>query len=156
MKTKSFIKQYRDTNYYVSTDGEVFSKITHKQLKPIRKSNGYYKINIYVEKYKFIQPYIHRMVAETFLDDYSNDLTVNHIDENKSNNKLSNLEMTTLKENLDKYYTGKKSKVLLIKNNKTKVFNSIYETCKHFNISFLDFMSRNTIKGYKINIIKNG
>ena len=42
----------------------------------------------------------HRVVAKYFLDDYSEDLTVNHKDFNKENNNVFNLEMLTLSENI--------------------------------------------------------
>ena len=42
---------------------------------------------------------VHRLVAMCFLNDYSKDLQVNHIDENKLNNNVSNLEMCSNKYN---------------------------------------------------------
>jgi hypothetical protein len=42
----------------------------------------------------------HRLVAELFLPDYSEDLVVNHKDCNKLNNNVDNLEMVTIKEKL--------------------------------------------------------
>lgn len=43
--------------------------------------------------------YIHRLVAEAFLENSNNLPTVNHIDENKENNTLSNLEWCSYKDN---------------------------------------------------------
>ena len=42
---------------------------------------------------------VHRLVAMCFLNNYSKDLQVNHIDENKLNNNVSNLEMCSNKYN---------------------------------------------------------
>lgn len=42
---------------------------------------------------------IHRLVCETFLNNWNSDLQVNHKDGNKANNCLSNLEMVTQSEN---------------------------------------------------------
>lgn len=48
---------------------------------------------------------IHRLVAKTFLPEYSDNLEVNHIDENKLNNCLKNLEVCTREYNKN-YGTG--------------------------------------------------
>ena len=43
--------------------------------------------------------YVHRLVAEAFLPDWDPTLQVNHIDKNKKNNCVTNLEMVTDAEN---------------------------------------------------------
>ena len=40
---------------------------------------------------------VHRLVAEAFLPDYSEELTIDHIDHEESNNKVENLRMCTRK-----------------------------------------------------------
>lgn len=66
---------------------------------------------------------IHSMVARAFIKDYghgkgSNDLCVNHIDGNKLNNNLENLEVITLKENIRHMFrTGLGSSHKIIYNN---------------------------------------
>lgn len=47
----------------------------------------------------------HRLKAKIFLDNYDENLEVNHKDCNKQNNKVSNLEMVTHKENIHHFYT---------------------------------------------------
>lgn len=45
--------------------------------------------------------YIHRLVAEAFIANVNDLPQVNHIDEDKSNNKVSNLEWCTIEYNLN-------------------------------------------------------
>ncbi len=56
--------------------------------------SGYIYVRVNKEKYA-----IHRLVALAFLDNPENKQVVNHIDGNKTNNKLENLEWATVKEN---------------------------------------------------------
>lgn len=45
---------------------------------------------------------VHRLVAQAYLKDYSENLQVNHINGIKTDNRLENLEMVTAKENMQK------------------------------------------------------
>lgn len=47
--------------------------------------------------------YIHRLVYETFIGEIRKGYTIDHIDENKTNNKLENLQQLSRKNNLKKY-----------------------------------------------------
>lgn len=76
-------------------------KYRHIKLKQITKQidrSGYYKVDIKndVER-KTIA--IHRLVAQAFLPNSENKPCVNHIDGNKLNNSITNLEWATYSEN---------------------------------------------------------
>ena len=64
-----------------------------------RTHNTGYKFVRLCRNNKFEQPSIHRLVAEAFIPNPNNKPTVNHIDENKGNNIVTNLEWATYKEN---------------------------------------------------------
>jgi hypothetical protein len=90
--------------YQVSNLGRLKSppKKGHKGciMKPSIKKDGYVRIQlIKCSKYKTL--YVHRIVAEAFLQHDSERNEVNHIDGNKSNNKLENLEWVTSKQNIE-------------------------------------------------------
>lgn len=90
----------QSTNYSVTQDGTVINNNTNYTLKGQKnKVNGYWSVNITVPGDKK-RLYIHRMVAETFKPNpNSKNLEVNHIDGNKDNNHIDNLEWVTSAEN---------------------------------------------------------
>lgn len=67
-------------------------------LKPRLNVNGYLQVSIDKQKHH-TQKYIHRLVAETFIDNPNNSETINHKDGNKTNNCVENLEWTSYSEN---------------------------------------------------------
>lgn len=83
------IKHIRD-NYYIAEDGTVL-----KAMKPWL--NGGYKCVKLNGKHESI----HRLVAKAFIPNPENKPEVNHIDGNKQNNHVSNLEWVTSKENIN-------------------------------------------------------
>jgi len=95
--------------YEVDTEGNIYSlrfdKV--KALKQYVWGDGYHSIGLRKNN-KAKTKRVQRIVAEAFLPDYTEDLQVDHIDEDKSNNKSSNLRMLTNKENSIAYYLNNK------------------------------------------------
>ena len=93
-------------NYLVTSHGRVLSlKDSHgkdriKELKPGKNNCGYYYVNLY-KNGKLYSKTVHRLVAQAFIPNPENKTEINHIDENKSNNCVSNLEWMTHKENIN-------------------------------------------------------
>lgn len=85
----------------VNKDGEIFSNLSGKvkKLKTRVSKNGYECCGIPIGNGKSLGKRVHRLVAETFLDNPYNLREVDHIDCNKLNNKLDNLEWVSSKEN---------------------------------------------------------
>lgn len=63
------------------------------------RGGGYYSISATING-KYMHR-LHRLVAESFVDGFKPGLSVNHIDGNRSNNRASNLEWVTHKENME-------------------------------------------------------
>ena len=95
------MKRYQDTDYYVTETGEVFSGKQNKlkQLKP-GNTRGYLMVGLMIEGKKRIYKLIHRLVGETFIPNPENYPQINHIDGNKSNNHVTNLEWCTSSHNV--------------------------------------------------------
>lgn len=113
------IKGYENA-YEVSNKGNIRSVDRHvyqqnrmvlykgTKLKPYKNNAGYFCIGLSIgnKKKKFT---IHRLVAESFLPNPHNYPQINHKDENKENNELTNLEWCTGSYN-DRYGTLSKRK----------------------------------------------
>jgi hypothetical protein len=88
------------SNYEVSTDGKVRNKTTKQILKEYIMPNGYCQITIKEDSQgRFIKRYIHRLVAEAFIQNPEYKREVNHKDGDKTNNNIENLEWVTSSEN---------------------------------------------------------
>lgn len=91
-----------------SKDNLVLNIKTGKAIKPFKDSCGYLMVNLYNNDKKKTC-LIHRLVATHFIDNPENKPCVNHIDGNKENNDIPNLEWATHSENMvHAYNTGLK------------------------------------------------
>jgi hypothetical protein len=86
-------------NYLITKDGDIYRNITYTKLKCSSDKNGYLKIRL-LNKSGRKSMFLHRLLAIQFIPNPLNKPFINHIDGNKSNNKLNNLEWCTHKENM--------------------------------------------------------
>lgn len=92
--------------YYISNKGNVksiryigiYGKMVEKELKQRSDKDGY--LRVWISGYSG-SVLIHRIVAKYFLEDYSEELTVNHKNLIKYDNRVENIEMMTMKENVN-------------------------------------------------------
>lgn len=84
--------------YSVTEDGRVYSHKSNKYLSQRIGPVGYMMVNLSIEgKCKTFT--VHRLVAKAFLPNPNNLEAVNHIDGNKVNNNVDNLEWVTNSQN---------------------------------------------------------
>lgn len=134
--------------YYIDQDGKVYSDKRGflVELKPFLDSKGNYLMIRILDNTNHRKSYlIHRLVAEHYIANPMNYPEVNHIDNNKTNNKVENLEWCTRKYNLEQSYKTMSPKrnckccSLYINNKKIKTFESIIDACrygkKHYNLN---------------------
>lgn len=72
-----------------------------KNLKPTKSNSGYLYVVIYKKSKKYTL-FIHRLVAQAFIPNPDNLPQVDHLDGNKLNNNVDNLEWVTSKENINR------------------------------------------------------
>lgn len=108
------VLNYENT-YEISSLGRVRNKKRELILNPPITPKGYIRISLFKDG-KSKNHMVHRLVAEAFIENPKNKPTVNHIDGNKTNNKISNLEWATHSENLIHAYDNelKQAKVKYI------------------------------------------
>ena len=92
--------------------GNSIRKLKKKTVKPWKDNHGYHVVSLskdgVVRKYK-----VHRLVAETFIQNPDNKPTVNHINEIRNDNRVCNLEWATYQENNNHgYHNQRVSKTL--------------------------------------------
>ena len=154
--------------------GDDYEKIMASNLGRIKKKNipnpslgtlresGYYETKVYnnkEEKHKSFR--VHRLVCMAFIENPENKPIVNHIDENRSNNNVNNLNWMTNKENVnhsldinDRVKRNKLSKIVVQIDPETnkiiKEFSSVYFASNELKINCASiFNCCNKIKGRK-------
>ena len=97
---KTYIKGFEGI-YSISRDGTIINEIRGNVKKPTKIKIGYLMVDLYKEN-KATKTYIHRLIAEHFIpnDDPINKTQVNHINGNKLDNSISNLEWVTQRDNI--------------------------------------------------------
>ena len=81
-------------NYRIYDDGRVWSKVSNRFLKHTLLTNGYFVTGMKNDCPRKLM-YIHRLLAIHYIPNPENKPTVDHIDRNRTNNRLSNLRWAT-------------------------------------------------------------
>jgi len=106
-----------DGKYTIDKEGNVYSyaQTKKRKLKPQRASQskkGYFQVRLHSKEVNVINSkgnqygklqYLHRLVWETYNGEIPEGMEIDHIDADTTNNKLSNLQLLTRRENLSKY-----------------------------------------------------
>ena len=122
--------------YQVSSEGSVRRISSGRVLKHSIAGKGY----LYVKLGRNFRTTIHRLVSIAFIPNPEGKPTVNHIDRDKTNNKVDNLEWATYSEQSihsppplghlghRNIYSNGKGFCVSIKRNRTIIFNKTFQT----------------------------
>lgn len=92
-----------DFEYFVTTDGRVWTTSRkngiERWMKQTAHKDGYLHVGLWKDRVEHIKR-VHRLVAEAFIPNPENKPYVNHIDGNRQNNHVENLEWCTQRENV--------------------------------------------------------
>lgn len=124
---KKQITEYPE--YYAREDGLIENKDGHV-IKPWVDNVGYKQVVLYKDgKRNYLR--VHRLIAKAFIDNPYNKKQVDHIDGNKLNNAIENLEWVTNAENTKRgydndVYISKKRVEVLATNKETSATTKFY------------------------------
>ena len=132
--------------YKVSNTGKVKSmNYRHSDvpriLATLDNGYGYRRVRLYNVNKKYKYYYVHRLVWEAFMGSIPEGLQINHLNENKADNRLENLSLCTPKENTNYGTRNKRAgekhckriQMLDKNNNILKTFNSLKEAAQFLN-----------------------
>lgn len=131
-------------NYWISECGDVVNLDNgYTYMKHSIQKNGYHRIELKIKKGVGRKFLIHRLVYQAFIGELQDDLVIEHLDGNPSNNHYLNLRQSTQKTNIEtaiKHGTfgsnNKKSLLLYDKHlNKEVEFNKVKDVIEYLGLS---------------------
>lgn len=120
--------------YKISNLGRV-KNYKEKLLKYCIDTRGYYKLTLCKDKKRYDKT-VHRLIAENFIDNPENKPCVNHINSNRLDNRIHNLEWVTYSENnkhAHKFGNAKAVNKKKIQCSNGQIFESSYEASEWLN-----------------------
>ena len=141
-------EEYREIEgfpgYEVSDHGNVRNMTTGRVLKPVKDSIGYEKVNLCNNFKKASSMRIHRLVALSFLIKPEGKEYVDHINNNKTDNRLENIRWCSNKENMQNQK--------IRKNNTSSAKGVSYNTRKNRWETYIQANGKKTRIGYFKNL----
>lgn len=118
-------------NYFACEDGHIYNA-SGRKLKPRPQRDGYLMISIWQKgEGKSKNLTVHRLIALTFIENPDNLPCVNHIDGDKQNNKVENLEWVTYSRNSKhSFELGLQTPMRGFDNPKAHSKEKVHEVCR--------------------------
>jgi hypothetical protein len=120
--------------YRITNTGRVISYKTGERVdkKYHLDKDGYCVVSLKCNG-KSIKRRVHRLVAEAFIPNPNNLPTVNHMNEDKTNNRVDNLEWMSIQENCE-YSQSKKYRLLHIASGEITIVHNLRKTCRELGL----------------------
>jgi len=121
--------------YFINEDGQVYSNFKRglyllKQQKASQSKKKYLQVRLFSPEQKGVLHYVHRLVWETFRGEIPEDLHIDHIDGDPSNNNINNLQLITPIENTKKYHRKETNYFRTKREEITKDYQELGSTAK--------------------------
>lgn len=117
-------------NYTINEDGEIFNRY-NKKIQPVDNGKGYLVVGL-TYKNKRVTKAIHRLLAEAFIENPFQLSDVNHIDGDRRNNSLSNLEWLSHGDNIKHSYNLQNRSATGSNNANCKTIEeTVFQICKY-------------------------
>lgn len=119
----------------VSNMGRVYSTIQSRELKQFKSNRGYMRVALCKDG-NVRCTHVHKLVAEAFIPNTENLPTIDHINSDKTDNRVENLQWMSYKQNTQKYddnFFREKKSVVCVETH--KVYNSIRKASKDLKIN---------------------
>lgn len=120
------MKQFRDTPYFITEQGDVYRGGEKRKL--YKSNKGYFIADFWVNGIR-TKHNLHRVVAELYVENIEQKCCVNHIDGDKTNNNVSNLEWVTFQEN-SQHSVNVLKKEVAENHSRAKIPNSVVSEIK--------------------------
>lgn len=120
MNFKRYIYKGQRTDYLINEFGDVYSEKSNKILKPCLNISGRNTVCLQINNKQIVLK-VYRMVYETFIGEIPSNMTIDHINENKIDDNLLNLQVLSISDNVKKSLSKRNN------NFKKEVSDSIIE-----------------------------
>lgn len=115
------LEGYSNYEIYPET-GQIWSYVSNRFVNGWRDSKGYQRINLWDDNSIKQQWKVHRLIWTIMNGEIPEGMQINHLDENKTNNSISNLALVTPKENVNWGTRNARAGVALSKSLKGRKF----------------------------------